>query len=142
MALGQIRGFWPVFAFLVLGIVWGFNFIYMKMAVELVSPSQVVLIRVVTGLVPVAIYALQTRTFARVHLRHVGHFFVMCLLATVIYYDGWFVKATQYLPSGIAGAASTAIPLFSFIFALIFLPEEKLTARKLFGIVMGFIGVW
>ena len=127
-------------AFIFLGIVWGSNFIYMKMAVELVTPMQVVLIRVFTGFIPVALYAWFIGAFSLSHLRHFGHFFVMCLLATVIYYFG-FVKATEFLPSGIAGAASAAIPLFSLLFALLFLPEEKFSIRKLVGIIVGFLGV-
>lgn len=138
--LSGSTGVLPLLAFLSLGIIWGSNFIYMKMAVELVSPSQVVLIRVVTGFIPVLTYALFTNAFAKHHLRYIVHFLAMSLLATVIYYYG-FVKATQYLPSGIAGAVSAAIPLFSFLFALTFLPEEKLTTRKLSGIVLGFAGV-
>lgn len=130
----------PVLAFLILGIIWGSNFIYMQMAVELVSPSQVVLIRVVSGFVPVLIYAFLIKAFDKVHFRYLWHFLVMSLLATVIYYYG-FVKATQYLPSGIAGAVSAAIPLFSLLFALAFLPEEKLTKWKSTGIALGFGGV-
>ena len=133
-------GIMAAFAFVGLGIIWGSNFIYMKMAVELVFPSQVVLIRVFTGFIPVVIYAIATKAFARQQLRYLGHFFAMSLLATLIYYYG-FVKATQYLSSGIAGAVSAAIPLFSFLFALTFLPEEKLSIRKLLGIVLGFAGV-
>lgn len=130
----------PILAFIFLGIVWGSNFIYMKMAVELVTPMQVVLIRVVAGFLLVAVYAWLTGAIIKAHLRHIGHFFVMSMLATVIYYFG-FVKATQYLPSGIAGAVSAVIPLFSLLFALLFLPDEKLSIRKLLGILVGFLGV-
>lgn len=130
----------PLGAFGLLGIIWGANFIYMKMAVSLVTAEQVVLLRVVTGFIPVLLYAIWCDALKFIHLRFVGHFMVMSVLATVIYYYG-FVKATEYLPSAIAGAASAAIPLFSYMFALLFLPEERFTRMKIIGLVTGFLGV-
>lgn len=130
----------PVLAFWVLGLIWGANFIYMKMAVALISPLQLVLLRVLCGFLPVALYSWWRGDIKREHGKYALHFMVMAILATVVYYFG-FASATQYLPSAIAGAASAAIPLFSFVFAIVFLPEEKFTMLRLFGLLAGCVGV-
>lgn len=130
----------PVIAFSMLGIIWGSNFIYMKMAAELIAPTQIVFFRVLFGFIPVAAYTFFKGQLSINHLRHAGHFLVMALLATSIYYYG-FAKGTSLLLSGVAGAVSGAIPLFSFILAVVFIAEEKITAAKIAGIVIGFAGV-
>ncbi len=130
----------PLIAFLALGIIWGSNFIYMKFASQLISPLQIVLLRVLFGFIPICIYSLKTGALKWEDLKHTKHFIVMALLATAIYYYG-FAKGTSLLLSGIAGAVSGAIPLFSFILAIIFLSEEKSTKTKLVGILIGCTGV-
>lgn len=64
----------------------------------------------------------------------------MALLATAIYYYG-FAKGASLLLSGVAGALSGAIPLFSFLLAVIFIAEEKATRIKIAGALIGFVGV-
>jgi len=130
----------PLIAFCALGVIWGSNFIYMKMAAGLITPLQVVFYRVLFGLIPVFLYALISGSLRWQHLKHSAHFFVMGLLATAIYYYG-FVMGSSLLLSGVAGAVSGAIPLFSFLLAVVFIAEEKATPLKLAGIVVGFIGV-
>lgn len=130
----------PFIAFCSLGIIWGSNFIYMKMAADLISPLQIVFYRVLFGFVPVFIYALYCRALSWHHLKHTPHFMVMALLATTVYFY-CFVKGTSLLLSGIAGAVSGAIPLFSFLLALAFIDDEKGGIVKSLGILIGFAGV-
>lgn len=127
-------------AWVALGLIWGSNFVFMKWSTEFITPSQVVLVRVALDFLPVLIYALTTGQLRFAHFKHSVHFFIMACLAAAVYYYG-FAKGTSLLPSGIAGAVSGAIPLFSLIAAAIFLPDEKLNLRKVAGLVVGFIGV-
>lgn len=130
----------PAFAFMSLGIIWGSNFIYMKWATTLITPLQVVLIRVIFGFIPVFIYAFWIKVLKLSHLKYSIHFFVMSLLGASVYFY-FFVKATSLLSSGITGALSGSIPLFSFILAVLFLKEEKITLPRVLGILIGFNGV-
>ena len=126
--------------FLGLGIIWGSNFIYMKMAAVYIDPMQVVFYRVLFGFIPVFLYAMYKNTIKLEHLKYSFHFFIMSLFAAVIYYYG-FVKGSSLLLSGIAGALSGSVPLFSFLVASIFLKEEKITKLAGIGVVIGFIGI-
>jgi hypothetical protein len=89
-------------AFVLLGVIWGSNFIFMKWAAEDISPRQIVLLRVVFGFLPILVFALAQRALRWEHTRYVHHFVVMSLLATVVYYLA-FAKGTALLPSSIAG---------------------------------------
>ncbi|MEM8325331.1 DMT family transporter [Morganella morganii] len=127
-------------AFAFLGIIWGTNFIFMRQASEWISPVQIVFLRVLWGFVPIAVMAWMQKAVRREHLKYTGHFLVMALLATVIYY--WaFASGTSLLLSGVSGVLSGAIPLFSFIVAAIFLRQEKITVMRLCGLMLGFAGV-
>ena len=127
-------------AFVLLGVIWGSNFIFMKWAAETISPSQIVLLRVVFGFLPILFVALAKGALRWDHGRHAHHFVVMSLLATAIYYLA-FAKGTALLPSSIAGLLSGAIPLFTFICAWLFLREEHINGNKATGVALGFLGV-
>lgn len=129
-----------IIAFWSLGIIWGSNFIYMKMASELITPSQIVFLRVAFGFLPIAIYAYLKGALKLSDFKHARHFFVMSLLATTIYYYG-FAKGTSLLLSGVAGTLSGTIPIFSLLLALIFLSEEPATKNRMMGLLAGFSGV-
>ncbi len=127
-------------AWATLGVIWGSNFIFMKWATEYITPVQVVLARVIFGFLPVLVYALATKQLKTAHLRYAGHFVVMACLAAVVYYYG-FARGTSLLPSGIAGAVSGAIPLFSILAAVTLLSEEKFDGSRILGVLVGLAGV-
>jgi len=128
------------FAFAVLGLIWGSNFIFMKWATALITPVQVVLLRVLFGFLPILALALYRRALRVADLRHWPHFVVMALLATAFYYYA-FAKGTHLLPSSVAGMLSGAIPLFTFVMTALFLKQERMTGRKVAGVTLGFLGV-
>jgi drug/metabolite transporter (DMT)-like permease len=127
-------------AFALLGVIWGTNFIFTKWAAVWITPGQIVLLRVLFGFVPVLVFALASRALKWWHVRHAHHFLVMALLATVVYYYA-FAQGTALLLSSVAGMLSGAIPLFSFLAALLLLRDEPLNGRSIGGMVVGFIGV-
>ena len=127
-------------AWLLLGLIWGTNFVFIKWSTQAVSPMQVALVRVIAGFVTVAAYALITKQLRISHLRHSLHFIVMACLAAALYFYG-FAEGTALLESGLAGAVSASIPLFSLIAAVLFLPEEKLTSNRVSGLLVGLFGV-
>ncbi|RBQ28808.1 DMT family transporter [Aliarcobacter vitoriensis] len=130
----------PFILFWTLGIIWGANFIYMKWSSDYLSATQVVLIRVLFGFIPVFLYAYYLKVLKIKHLKYSFHFFIMSLLGTSIYYF-FYVKGSALLLSGVAGAVSGTIPLFTFILATIFIKEQKVTLSLILGILIGFSGV-
>jgi drug/metabolite transporter (DMT)-like permease len=126
--------------FACLGLIWGSNFIYMKWAAALISPAQIVLLRVFFGFLPLAFVAWRKRVIARTQLRLLPHFGVMAAVATAFYYYA-IVRGTELLPSGIAGVLGGSISLFTAICSLLFLRTEKLNRLMALGVVLGFAGI-
>lgn len=127
-------------ALITLGLIWGTNFIYMKWATVLITPAQTVFIRVFFGFLPLAAMAWRAKVITREQWRHLPHFAVMSVLATSLYYYG-FVAGTALLPTSVAGLLSGAIPVFTFLAALVFLRDDRPTLRMAAGVLISFIGI-
>lgn len=127
-------------ALVLLGVIWGSNFIFMKWATALISPSQTVFLRVLFGFLPLALIAWRTKVITRKQLKYLPHFIAMSALATSFYYYG-FVAGTALLPTSIAGLLSGSIPIFTFLGAALFLPEERPTKQMAIGVILGFAGI-
>jgi drug/metabolite transporter (DMT)-like permease len=127
-------------AFIVLGLIWGSNFIFAKWALSYLTATQVVFLRVLFGFIPIFVAALLTKSLSWHHWRHVHHFLVMSVFATAIFYIA-YAKGTALLLSSVAGMLSGAAPLFTFVTALIFLRDEPINILTASGILLGFLGV-
>ncbi len=127
-------------ALILIGFIWGSNFIFIKMATEVLPPLQVVFLRVVVGFVPLALVALWTGAIRRDQLRHLPHFAVMSVLATSFYYYG-FVAGGALLPSSVAGLLGGAIPIVTFLTTLVFLRSERPNGLIALGVALGFVGI-
>ncbi|MGA9795971.1 MAG: DMT family transporter [Rhizomicrobium sp.] len=130
----------PWLLLLILGIIWGTNFLFMKLAVAVIPPLEVAWLRTLFGAIPIAGFALATRALDRTDWRYLHHFAAMALLANVGPYV-FFILGTQRLPSGTAGVISGAIPFITAAVVAIALPTETLTRSKIIGIAIGFVGV-
>lgn len=129
-----------IVAFVLLALIWGSNFIFVKWAAEYVTPLQITLLRVILGFLPILALGLATGVLRWGHARHLHHFVVMALIATALYYLA-FAKGTVLLLSSVAGMLSGAIPLFTFLAAWVFLRTEPLNARSAGGTLLGFFGI-
>jgi drug/metabolite transporter (DMT)-like permease len=127
-------------AFVLLGFIWGSNFIYMKWATILISPMQIAFLRVLFGFLPLALAARHQEVINRSQVRHLPHFFVMAGVATVFYYVA-IVKGTALLPSGVAGVLGGSIGIFTAIFSLLLLRTEKMNGLMVAGVIVGFAGI-
>lgn len=127
-------------AFILIGLLWGSNFIYMKWASAYISPSQITLLRVLFGFLPLAFVAWKRGAIERGQLRHLPHFFVMAAFATAFYYFA-IAKGTVLLPSGVAGVLGGSIALFTTIATLLFLRTERLNLLMVGGVLLGFAGI-
>lgn len=127
-------------ALVLIGFVWGSNYIYIKMATAVIDPLQVVFLRVLAGFLPLALVAWRAGVLNRSQLRHLPHFLVMSVLATSFYYYG-FVAGGALLPSSVSGLLGGAIPIVTFLASLAFLRSEKPNALMAAGVALGFLGI-
>src|SRR5204863_4635688 len=47
----------------------------------------------------------------------------------------------QHIPSGLAAVLQSTFPAFGLVIAHFYLPEERMSAKKILGVSMGFVGV-
>ncbi|MEK6346716.1 MAG: DMT family transporter [Burkholderia sp.] len=127
-------------AFVLLGLFWGSNFIYMKWAASTISPMQIAFLRVLFGFVPLAWVAWRRKVISASQLRHLHHFVVMGCVATAFYYFA-ITKGTALLPSGIAAVLGNAATLFTALFSAMFLRHEKMNGAMTAGVLLGLLGI-
>lgn len=127
-------------AYLALGIVWGLSLLFMEVALEVITPGQTSLLRLVFGAIPIAAIAIVQRRLRWWHWRHTHHFAVMSVLAASLYFYS-FASGTQRLDSGVAGAISGIIPLFATIGAAALVAGEDITRGKAAGLAIGMAGI-
>jgi len=127
-------------AFVMLGLFWGSNFIYMKWASSSISPMQIAFLRVFFGFLPLAFVAWRRKVIRFDQLRYLHHFIVMGFVATAFYYFA-ITKGTALLPSGIAAVLGNAATLFTAIFSVFFLRTEKMNSTMALGVLLGLVGI-
>ncbi len=137
MTAHPVRSWLP--AYLVLALIWGNSFVFIKIGLESLTPAGVVFSRLFLGMVTMLIISAVTRTPLPPR-RYWGSLFVAALLMTSL---GWFffAYAEQYVSSALAGIINGATPLLTLVAILIAFPEEKPTRERIVGLGIGFTGV-
>jgi drug/metabolite transporter (DMT)-like permease len=132
-----VRSWLP--AYLLLALIWGNSFVFIKIGLESLTPAGVVFSRLFLGMVTMLIVSAVTRTPLPPR-RYWGPLFIAALLMTS---GGWllFAFSEQYLSSALAGIINGATPLMTLVAILIAFPEEKPTRERIIGLAIGFTGV-
>jgi len=128
---------WGKFA--VLGFLWGIPYLFLKVAVEEMSPSSIVFLRVLIGAIVLLPIALKRKTFYIAR-----QYWPLLILYTVTELIGpWYLitNAEQKITSGLAGLLIATVPIWSAILASIFGDHTVWHKSRLFGLIIGFIGV-
>lgn len=126
--------------FAALCVLWGSSFLFIKLALEGLSPPQVVLGRLSAGAAVLwTIVALRRQRLPR-DLVVWGHLALMGVVANVVPFL-LFAWAEVRITSGLAGLLNGTTPLFTLAVAVAALAEERLTAVRAAGFGLGFLGV-
>jgi drug/metabolite transporter (DMT)-like permease len=123
-----------------LALIWGCSFLFIKVGLEGLTPSQVVIGRVLFGATALVLVA----TVRRQPLPRDGwlwfHLSVFAVIGNLVPYL-LFAWGEERISSGRAGVLNATTPLCTLVAAMVFLPEERPTAARLVGLVIGFAGV-
>lgn len=126
--------------FLALALTWGASFLFTKIALEGLSPVQVVTARLTLGAIAlIAIMTLGRYPWPR-DVRVWGHLVVLGVLFCVAPFL-LFAWAGTHLPSGVSSIYNATTPLMTMIVATALLPNERITRVQLMGLAVGAIGV-
>ncbi len=129
-----------VLRFLTLALLWGSSFTLIKVSLEGLSPAQLVLARLALGAaVLLAVAALRHVALPRgatvwAHLAAAAVFGNVLPFLLLSYGE-------RTAGAGIAGVLIGATPLLTLTIAYAALSAERATARKVTGLVVGFLGI-
>ena len=132
---------WQFIAMMILTlVVWAFAFPFIKIGLNELSFANLTIMRFfVVCIVLITILALQPRRFSKLHKKDVIPIFILGFFGVMVYHLG-LNYGEQYVSPGAASLIIATIPVFIVILAIVFL-NEKITLKKLLGIVVALCGV-
>ena len=128
------------FLFSLMGVVWGFPYLMIKVAVDAVSPTTVVFTRCALGAVLLLPFALRQGGLART-LR--THWRPMLAFACLEIMGPWLTltDAERHLSSSTAGLLIAGVPIVGVVLARFLGDAERLGVRRVAGLALGLGGV-
>jgi len=125
---------------LILSLIWGASFLFIKVAVATIPPFSVAFGR--TALAAVLLYlVLRSRGLKMPGWGPVwGTFVLMGLFNGAVPYT-LITWAEIHIDSGLAAIVNALMPLFTVLLAHLFTGDERLNWMKVVGIFLGFFGV-
>jgi len=127
-------------AFTVLGLLWGSSFLWIKIAVEAVSPFVVVALRVSFGLIGLlAVMYWQRQRVPRDRPTLLKYLFMGVFNVVVPFL--LITWGETHIDSSLAAILNATTPLFVIVIGHFLLHDEKITVPRLAGLLVGFAGV-
>ena len=125
---------------IILSIIWGGSFFFIGVAIKEVTPLTIVLFRVALASVILLVIVHLKGHKMPSSLSLWGAFFVMGALNNLIPFC-LIVWGQTHIESGLASILNATTPIFSVILAHFLTKEERLTANRMTGVMVGWIGV-
>jgi drug/metabolite transporter (DMT)-like permease len=126
--------------FILLGAIWSSSFMWIKIAVQEIGPITLVAFRVLFGLLfGVVVIYIQRIQWPRT-LKEWTPLLVLSIanIAIPFFLISW---GEQSIDSAVASILNATTPLFTILIAHYLLQDDKMTAPKVLGLLMGFAGV-
>jgi drug/metabolite transporter (DMT)-like permease len=125
---------------IILSLIWGSTWSFIKIGLRDLPPFTFAGIRF---LIAAAILWLIVLLRSDSMPRKRGDWLIIAwtgLIAFAVNY-GLIFWGEQHITSGLAAVLQATIPTFGLVIAHVYLPEERITTRKLVGVVLGIAGV-
>jgi drug/metabolite transporter (DMT)-like permease len=130
----------PWLVFLLLGAIWSSSFMWIKIAVQEIGPITLVAFRVLFGLLfGVVVIYIQRIQWPRTRKEWTPLLILsIANIAIPFFLISW---GEQAIDSAVASILNATTPLFTILVAHFLLQDDKMTAPKVLGLLMGFAGV-
>jgi drug/metabolite transporter (DMT)-like permease len=122
-----------------LAVLWGSGFLLIKIALEGLSPIQIVLGRLVAAAVVMLLVVTCRKERLPRRMTPWAHLTVMAIVTNIAPYF-LFAWGEQHISSSLAGVLNATTPLFTLLLA-VGTHTERLTAPRLTGLALAFLGV-
>ncbi len=127
-------GFW------LLALIWGSSFLFIRIGVEEIPPFQLVFLR--TGIAALGFHLMLALRGKRIPLdgRSLGTLLFLGLVNTLIPF-ALITWGETRIESGLASVLQATAAFFTLLIAHFSFADERITWRKLSGLLVGFLGV-
>lgn len=124
---------------LLLCLIWGFNFVIMKLGNGLFPPVLFAAFRflVGSGVLFFIVFLKRIPLPKREHLK----WYILCGILQTTYFNIAIQVSLNYISAGLTSVLTYSMPLFLSLMAHYWIPGERLTTRKTIGITVGIIGL-
>jgi drug/metabolite transporter (DMT)-like permease len=132
----------PYLALVALALLWGFSFLLIKVALNDMSPTAIMLIRAASGFAALAVYM---RLSGRPLLgdgwkRRIIPYTVLAVLSGVVPWTA-IALGEQSISSGLASILNATTPLWAAVLVIWLIPNERPSFLNYVGVVIGLAGV-
>lgn len=127
-------GFW------MLAFIWGSSYLFIRVGVEQLPPFQLVFIRTAIAAIGLNIVVYARGKRLPTDRRGIGDLLFLGIVNTVFPF-ALITWGETHIESGLASVLQGTTALFTLMIAHFTLPDERITLRKLVGLLIGFGGV-
>lgn len=139
MSTVSSRADWVLF--LLLSFFWGSSYLFIKIGVDAgLEPFTLVAFRVAIGFALLGVIGVMSRVEVPRDPRTIGHLAVIGVLSVALPFL-LITYAEQEVDSTLASVINGAIPLIVIVLAAAVLPDERMTAPRVAGLLVGFLGL-
>lgn len=126
--------------FLILCGIWGSTWLFIKLGLADLPPFTFAAIRFIFASV-ILVILISARGVRWPRQRRDWLLIAIVGLLQFSLNYGLVFWGEQHISSGLAAVLQSTFPTFGLIIAHFYLPAERMTARKVFGVLLGFVGV-
>lgn len=125
---------------IILASLWGPSFLFIKIAVVETSPLQLATLRIGIAAILINIFLWSKGQRLSKDLKFWKHVLIAGFFAHTLPFllINW---GEQYIDSALASILNGLTPLSTVIIANFMVSDEKLTSQKIFGVLLGFVGL-
>lgn len=127
-------------AFIICAVAWGSSFLFIHVALESFTPSEVAFGRVLVGAVVLGGMLLVMRHRPRFTWRELGSVALVALGLSVVPFV-LIPIAQQHITSILASLLNATTPLWTALFVALLIPHEKASRVQVLGLVIGAVGI-
>ena len=126
-------------AMVLLGLIWGSSFLWIKIAIGEIPPATLVAWRMTLGAVGMVAFLVAVGRRVRSSRSSLGKLALLGLVNTAlpIFLISW---GEQFIDSGTAAVLNSFVPVFSLLLAGVVLRTEPVNSLRVGGVVIGFGG--
>jgi drug/metabolite transporter (DMT)-like permease len=126
--------------FCILSLIWGSSFLFIRIGVEHVPPFQLVFVRTAIAAIGLNIVVLLRGRRLPTDRRRIADLLFLGIVNTVFPF-ALITWGETHIESGLASVLQGTAALFTMVIAHFAFADERITPRKIAGLLIGFLGV-